>query len=67
MDDLDFGYKCVEIEVMVNNELEISNAYDQIIQLVKKYNFEIKDIPTKREEYFRIVKPEVYKLLYPSE
>lgn len=64
IDDLDFGYKCVEIELMVNDKSGIPEAYNKILELAKKYNFELKDVPAKKKEYFRIVKPEVYKLLY---
>ena len=66
VDELDFGYKCVEIELLVKDQSEIPRARGKIIELAKKYNFELKDIPHKKKEYFRIVKPEVYKLLYPD-
>ena len=64
VDDLDFGYQCVEIELLVKNKSEIPQAYERIIELAKSYGFDLKEISPKKKEYFRIVKPEVYKLLY---
>jgi adenylate cyclase class IV len=66
VDSIDFGYKCVEIEVMVKESGEIEQAYKDIIELAKSYHFDTKDIPPKKKEYFRVVKPEVFKLLYPQ-
>ena len=66
IDDLDFGYSCVEIELMVEDEKDILNAEEKILALAKQYNFETKEVPAKKKEYFRIVKPEVFKMLYPN-
>ena len=64
VDELDFGYKCVEIETMVKDKSQIKEAQENIIELAKSYNFEIKPIISKRKEYFRLLKPEMYKELY---
>ncbi len=64
IDETSFGYKLCEIELMVETEDKVKEAEGRIIDLAKKYNFEIKRIPSKRSEYFRLVKPEVYKQLY---
>ncbi len=66
IDNIDFGYQCVEIELMVENKSEVSSAYEKIINLAKTYGFDIQDVPTKKREYFRIVKPDVFRQLYPS-
>src|SRR3989344_1018380 len=61
VDKTSFGYKVIEVELMVETENEIKKAEDEILALVKKYNFTIKDLPSKRKEYLRLVKPEKYK------
>ena len=50
--------------IEVEKKNEVKEAEEKILNLAKKYNIEIKDLPSKREEYFRIVKPEIYKKLY---
>lgn len=64
IDELDFGYKCIEIELLVSDKSEVPEAKKKIVEFAKRYNFEVKDIPAKRREYFRSVKPELYKELY---
>ncbi len=64
VDELDFGYNCVEIELLVNDNSKVSEAYERIINLAKSYSFDLTDVPPKRKEYFRVVKPLVYKMLY---
>lgn len=64
VDETSFGYKILEIELMVEKEEHIEEAENKIINLAKKYNFEIKKVSPKRKEYFRLLKPEVYKKLY---
>jgi len=66
IDELDFGYKCVEIELMVSSESEADEAHRRILQLAKEYNFDTSPVPAKKKEYFRKVKPEVFKQLYPN-
>jgi adenylate cyclase class IV len=66
VDSLGFGYKCVELELLVENQSQIDNASEKIISIAKHYGFEEQKAPSKRKEYFRIVKPEVYKELYPD-
>ena len=64
IDELDFGYKVVEIELMVQKEDQIKDAQEKIMNLAKEYGLETKKLPGKRKEYFRLVKPEIYKKLY---
>jgi adenylate cyclase class IV len=64
IDDLNFGFKCVEIEKMVEGPEEVAKAHADIINFTKKYDFEVKDISPKRKAYFKALKPEVYKQLY---
>ncbi len=64
LDEMDFGYKLCEIELMVEKEEQVKDAEEKIINLAKKYNFELKRVPSKRAEYFRRFKPEVYKDIF---
>ena len=64
IDELNFGYKCVEIELLVADETHIEEGWAKIFELAEKYGFSLAKVPTKRKEYFRKVKPEVYNLLY---
>lgn len=64
IDELDFGYSCVEIELLVKDKSEVPAAHARIIELAKQYNFDLIKMSPKKKEYFRKVKPEVYKLLY---
>lgn len=66
VDDIDFGYRCVEIELMVKDKGDVDVAYERILNLAKSYNFDLTEVPTKKKEYFRIAKPEVFKKLYPK-
>lgn len=66
IDETSFGYKVLEIELMVRNEEEIKGAEDKILALAARYNFPIKDLPSKRREYFRLVEPEKYEELYQN-
>jgi adenylate cyclase class IV len=64
IDELDFGYKCVEVELLVANMKEVDAAHEKIINFGLKNGLEIKDIPAKRYEYLRILKPEIFKEVY---
>ena len=66
VDETSFGYKVLEIELMVENEEEIKEAENKILTLATRYNFPIKDLPSKRREYFRVVQPEKYEELYQN-
>lgn len=64
IDSLDFGYECIEIELLVSSKLEVVEAKKKILEFAEGYKIETKDVPSKRREYFRIMKPEVFKELY---
>ncbi len=64
VDDLSFGFKCVEIELMVSDVADTNEAHQKIISFVQHYGFEINDVPSKREEYFRLNKPDIHRKLY---
>lgn len=64
VDRLDYGYDCVEVELQVANSNEVKEAKNRIIKLAKEAGWEDKKLPSKRHEYFRIVRPEVYKEMY---
>ncbi|MBP6060921.1 MAG: CYTH domain-containing protein [Candidatus Pacebacteria bacterium] len=64
VDDLSFGFKCVEIELMVSDNSETDEAHNKIINFAQHYGFEIRDVPSKGEEYFRLFKPDIHRKLY---
>lgn len=64
LDRLDFGYECVEIELQVENDSQVKHAHERIIELVKKYDFDLSPVTPKRESYFKIYKSEIHKELY---
>ncbi len=66
LDEMNFGYSMCEIELMVPSESEVKLAEDRIVNFAGKYGISMKKINSKRKEYFRLVKPEVYKELYPN-
>ncbi len=66
-DEMDFGYRLCEIELMVEKEEEIENAQNKIINFAKEYNLELKKLPAKRMEYLRLFKPEIYKKIKGKE
>ena len=61
IDELSFGYKMCEIEILVETENQIKEAEEKILNLAREYNFEFKKILSKRAEYLRLFKPEIYK------
>ncbi len=64
IDEMSFGYKVCEIEILVENIESAKEAEGKIINLVNKLGIEIKNLPSKRSEYFRVMKPEIYQELY---
>lgn len=66
VDNLSFGYSTCEIELLVEKEEEIQEAEDKITNFAGEYNFEFKNLPGKRVEYLRLIKPEVYKEIFES-
>ncbi len=64
VDKMSFGYDLCEIEVLVEKEENIREAEDKINNLAKEYGLEIKELPSKRGEYLRLLKPEIYKEIY---
>ena len=64
VDSMDFGYQLVEIELLVADESGIAGAEEKINVYVASFGIEKKKLPQKREEYFRLKKPEIYRELY---
>src|SRR3989338_7722720 len=58
-----FGYKLCEIELLVEKEEQVKDAENKIIDFAQKYNFDFKRILSKRFEFLRKFKPEIYKEL----
>ncbi|HBA45890.1 hypothetical protein A2W67_00535 [Candidatus Nomurabacteria bacterium RIFCSPLOWO2_02_40_28] len=63
LDEMNFGYKLCEIELLVEKEEQVKDAENKIIDFAQKYNFDFKRILSKRFEFLRKFKPEIYKEL----
>ncbi len=63
LDEMDFGYNMCEIEILVDSEDKIKEAEEKIIHLAKEHNIEHKKMQSKRGEYLKRLKPEVYDFL----
>ena len=66
VDETDIGYNVCEIELLVQSTDEVEKADERILNLARKYNFEIKKLPLKHAEYLRIRRPEVYKEIFEN-
>ena len=64
VDEMSFGYSLCEIELLVENEEQINEAQEKIFNFAKAYDFEIKELPSKRGMYLQLTKPEVYKEIF---
>lgn len=60
IDETDFGYDVVEIEMLVEDNSKVKEAEEKILDFAKSYGWEMKDLPGKGWEYLRRVKPELY-------
>ena len=63
VDELDFGLSVVEVEIMVESKDEVQNAQNKILEFGKSFGVPEVNGIVKREEYFKKVKPELYKEL----
>ena len=66
LDETDYGFNMLEVELMVENENETMEAEKKILNLVEPFGFEIKKQPGKVSECLRLTRPEVYKAIYIS-
>ena len=66
LDETDFGFNILEIELMVLDEGGAIEAERKIINLAESFGFEIKKLPGKVKECLRITRPEIYKVLHPE-
>ncbi|MEK7140223.1 MAG: CYTH domain-containing protein [Patescibacteria group bacterium] len=64
VDEMDFGYKCIEIEILVASEKEAPQALEKIKALAEQYGFENQKASPKRKEYFRVKKPLLFEEFY---
>lgn len=63
VDELDFGYNIVEVELMVNDKSEIDNAISKILSFAKSQNLEVGQVRGKIVEYIKRNNPKHYKVL----
>lgn len=64
LDQMDFDYSMCEIELMVDKEEEIADAERKILDFANQYGLEEKKMYSKRREYLRRFKPEIYKEVF---
>jgi len=64
VDNMDFGYELCEVELLVDSEEKAKEASDSILSFVKQFGIEIQKIPSKRETYLLLKKPELYEKIY---
>lgn len=63
IDELDFGYNIVEIELMVNEKSEIDNAIQKILAFAESHKLEVGQVRGKIVEYLRRNNLQHYKAL----
>jgi len=63
IDTCDFGYSIVEIELIIEDKIQISDAEKQIFAFAEKQNFSTKPVHGKVIEYLLRKAPEHYKIL----
>lgn len=63
LDEVDFGYKIGEIELMVNDQSEMPKAIEKIASFAKKMGLTMAPVRGKLVEYLRRYKPEHYQAL----
>lgn len=63
IDELDFGYNIVEIELMVNDKKEIDNAIQKILSFANSHNLSVGQVRGKIVEYLKRNNPKHHKAL----
>jgi predicted adenylyl cyclase CyaB len=63
VDDLDFGLSVVEVELMVANEDDVTNAKEKIVEFGKSFGLDEASAIVKRTAYFQARRPDLYKEL----
>ncbi len=64
IDEMEFGYKVGEIELMVDKEEDVKNAEEKIYQFALSNKLELKSNFSKKREYLKKFKPDLYKEIY---
>lgn len=63
VDELDFGYNIVEVELMVDEKIEIDTAVQKILSFAHRYNLSVNQVRGKIVEYIRRSSSKHYKAL----
>lgn len=63
IDELDFGYNILEVELMVNDKSGIEGAINKILSFAKAHNLEVGQVRGKIVEYLKRNNPKHYKAL----
>lgn len=64
IDELNFGVNSCDIELLIDDEEDISNAEEKVMNFARQYDLEFKDLLSKRGEYLKRFKPELFQELY---
>ncbi len=64
VDNTDFGYDMVEIELLVDDESKIKEAEEEIISFAQRVGLNLTGLSGKTVEYLKRVRPEIYKEIY---
>ena len=60
IDETDFGYNVVEVEILAEDGEKAKEAEEKIINFAQSYGWEMKKLPGKGWEYLRRTDPELY-------
>lgn len=66
VDEVDFGYNIVEVELMVSDKSEISDAINKIFSFANSYGLKVGQVRGKIVEYIKRNRQEHYKALIES-
>ncbi|MCL5411645.1 MAG: CYTH domain-containing protein [Patescibacteria group bacterium] len=66
LDVMDFGYKVVEIELMVEDDSQMEKAAEEIMDFAKENGFEIPSVGGKVVEFLSRYSPKHYQVLVES-
>jgi len=64
IDECDFGFSLCEIEIMVDEENEITDARSKIKEFALKYGLEEAKEIAKSREYLKTKRPDIFKEVY---
>jgi predicted adenylyl cyclase CyaB len=64
VDKTDYGFEVIEVEKEAENYESVPSVNSEILEFVREFGIEIKDLPLKTEAYLMTKRPEVYKEIF---